>query len=89
MQGVVEEGSGRRAEPETGGAGGKTGSAQTGTYLDEEKTIEKVEAWFAGYFPAQSPRYTIVVLAEGADSGSTFAAPVFKEIADAIQALGK
>ncbi|WP_343256325.1 penicillin-binding protein 2 [Ligaoa zhengdingensis] len=81
---VVEEGSGQRAKPEVGGAGGKTASAQTGQYYDEERTNEIVEAWFVGFYPAQQPRYTIVVLAQGADSGSTYAAPVFKEIADGI-----
>lgn len=82
---VVEQGSGRKAKPETGGAGGKTASAQTGQYYDSEKTNEIVEAWFVGFFPAAHPRYTVVVLAQGADSGSAYAAPVFKEIADGIE----
>ncbi|MEG1954263.1 MAG: penicillin-binding protein 2 [Hydrogenoanaerobacterium sp.] len=82
---VVEKGSGKRAKPREGGAGGKTGSAQTGRYYDAEKTNEVVEAWFIGFFPSEQPMYSVVVLAQGADSGSIHAAPVFKEIADSIK----
>ena len=81
MVNVVKNGSGRRAAPESGGAGGKTASAQTGQFTDG---VEKIEGWFAGFYPADEPRYAIVVLAEGAGSGATAAAPVFKEIADGI-----
>lgn len=79
MVSVVEEGSGKNAKPRRGGAGGKTASAQTGQYLDGE---EVVHAWFAGFYPAEEPRYTIVVFCEGGDSGGDRACPVFKEIAD-------
>ena len=85
MVSVVEEGSGKNAKPQRGGAGGKTASAQTGQYLDGE---EVVHAWFAGFYPAEEPRYTIVVFCEGGDSGGDRACPVFKEIADGIAALG-
>lgn len=87
MLDVVEEGSGKRAKPQEGGAGGKTGSAQTGRYYDEARENEIVEAWFVGFFPAEAPKYTVVVLAQGADSGSTYAAPIFKDIADAVAQL--
>ncbi len=86
MVSVVEEGSGKTARPEHGGAGGKTASAQTGQYQDDK---EVVHAWFAGFYPAEEPRYTIVVFCEGGDSGSDRACPVFKEIADGIAALGR
>lgn len=49
---------------------------------------EVVHAWFAGFYPAEEPRYTIVVFCEGGDSGGDRACPVFKEIADGIAALG-
>lgn len=85
MENVVLEGSGRNANPEYGGAGGKTGSAQTGIFDESDEEI--VHAWFAGFFPAENPRYTIVILNEGANSGSEFAAPLFKEIANGINSL--
>lgn len=65
--------------------GGKTASAQTGVYeTPGEEDSEIVHAWFAGYFPAETPKYAIVVLVEGGESGSDTAAPIFKEIADEI-----
>lgn len=85
MENVVLEGSGRNANPDFGGAGGKTGSAQTGTY--DEYGEEIVHAWFAGFFPADNPRYTMIILNEGADLGSRYSAPLFKEIADGINLL--
>ncbi|MBC8585060.1 peptidoglycan D,D-transpeptidase FtsI family protein [Youxingia wuxianensis] len=81
MIGNVEEGSGVNAKPDYCTAAGKTASAQTGIYEGEE---EIVHAWFAGYFPAQDPKYAIVVLVEGGDSGSETAAPIFKQIAESI-----
>ncbi len=87
MVSVVEQGSGQKAKPETLGAGGKTASAQTGTYDAEGKEI--VHAWFGGFYPADDPQYAIVVLAEGMESGGDYAAPVFKEICDGIAAQGK
>lgn len=84
MVSTVDVGSGKKAKPEQGGAGGKTGSSQTGRYIDGK---EVVHAWFAGFFPARRPQYAIVVLAEGRESGGDVAAPVFKEIADGINAL--
>ncbi len=64
-----------------GGAGGKTGSAETGS-----ESI--VHAWFAGYFPAREPRYSIAVFAEDGRLGGKSAAPVFAEIARGMIKLG-
>jgi len=82
MISVVKNGSGKEAAPQKGGAGGKTASAQTGQY--DENGAEIVHAWFAGFYPGNEPRYTIVVFVEGGDSGSEAACPVFKKIADGI-----
>ncbi len=79
----VVNGSGKAATPMNGLAGGKTASAQTGIYESDGET-EIVHAWFAGYYPAETPLYSIVVLVEGGDSGGDTAAPIFKEIADGI-----
>lgn len=81
MISVVEKGSGKPAMPEIGGAGGKTASAQSGQFVDGKEVIQ---AWFGGFYPADSPRYTIMVLVEGGDSGTDTACPVFKEICDGI-----
>ncbi len=87
MVGVVEDGSGRTARPLVGSAGGKTSSAQTGFVTGEGKEAKEiVHAWFAGFYPAQQPRYSIVVFVEGGESGERVAAPIFKQIADGIAA---
>ena len=80
MIGVVEQGSATMAKPQQGGAGGKTASAQTGI-LDEDGE-EVVHAWFAGFFPAQQPRYAAVVLIEGGEYGGQVASPIFRQIVD-------
>lgn len=82
---VIEEGSGRKARPITGGAGGKTSSAQTGIYDENGKEI--VHAWFAGFFPAAKPKYAAVVFVEGGESGENAAGPIFKQVADGIIGL--
>ena len=56
---------------------GKTGTAQSGVY---ENGKEICRTWFAGFFPAKSPRYTIVVLNENGLSGAADCAPVAREI---------
>ncbi|MEG1778517.1 MAG: penicillin-binding protein 2, partial [Oscillospiraceae bacterium] len=86
MINVVENGSGKKGKPENGGAGGKTASAQTGQYIDDR---EKVEAWFAGFFPANQPKYTVVVFVEGGEYGGDVAGPIFKAIADGINTVEK
>ncbi|MBQ2675967.1 MAG: penicillin-binding protein 2 [Clostridia bacterium] len=82
MINAVEKGTGSAAKPNTGGAGGKTATAQTGQF---DKGREIVHAWFGGFFPADNPKYTVVVLAEDGITGSKSAAPVFKYIADNIK----
>ncbi len=86
---VVENGSGKNAKPKNGGAGGKTASAQTGQHHQDDPNKEVVHAWFAGFFPVDTPKYVIVVLAEGGESGSDVAAPIFKEIADKINKISQ
>lgn len=81
---AVEEGTGSAAKPERGGAGGKTGTAQSGWY---EGGQEVLHSWFAGFYPAENPRYAIVILNENGSSGSSDCAPIFKSIVDALAAL--
>ena len=85
MINVVENGSGKNAEPKNGGAGGKTASAQTGQI--DKNGNEVIHAWFIGFYPAEKPEFAVAVFAEGMDSGGDFAAPVFKKICDGIELL--
>ena len=85
MISAVENGTGSPAKPENGGAGGKTGSAETGQYLENGRQI--INALFCGFYPAMKPKYSIVVLVENGGSGSLTAGPIFKEICDALYNL--
>ena len=64
-----------------GGAAGKTGSAETGSG-------SVVHAWFAGYFPASEPRYSVAVFVENGRLGGKVAAPVFADIAKGMLEKG-
>lgn len=66
---------------------GKTGTAQVGYQRLENKTqIKGYQASFAGYFPAEDPVYSCIVLLskpkQGGFYGGEVALPVFREIAD-------
>ncbi|MEN6316865.1 MAG: penicillin-binding transpeptidase domain-containing protein [Clostridiaceae bacterium] len=82
MKAVTDYGTGKEAGMAYyGGAGGKTGSAETGT-----KGV--VHAWFAGYFPSVEPKYSIAVFVENGLYGGKTAAPVFADIAMGMAKLG-
>ena len=83
---VVEEGTGQDAAGLPGGAGGKTGTAQTGQFTPEG--IERKNLWFAGSYPAQQPRYTIVVLQDGVVQPQASSAAVFAQLCTALDLLG-
>jgi cell division protein FtsI (penicillin-binding protein 3) len=90
MEGVVERGTARGIKSEQYAFAGKTGTA-----LVADKGIrysDKVyQSSFAGYFPANDPQYTIVVVIRNKAHAAKFyggsvAGPVFREIADRIYA---
>jgi cell division protein FtsI (penicillin-binding protein 3) len=90
MKGVVCEGTGMDARIPGISVAGKTGTAykvQKGTYGD--KTNRLYRASFAGFFPAQDPKVTILVTIDEPDPtsqdrfGGTAAAPLFAKIATA------
>ena len=81
MNNAVSNGTGANAQIDEFGAGGKTGSAETG-WVKNGKIMQ--QGWFAGYFPAENPRYVCVVIAEDGNSGADSACPVFKLIAEHI-----
>lgn len=86
MEEVTVSGTGKKASLEKfGGAGGKTGSAETGQYIDGNKVVH---AWFAGYFPRLNPKYSVAVFVEDGKMGGQVAAPVFEEIAEEIMKKG-
>lgn len=81
MAAVITKGTGQAAKM-PGGAGGKTGTAQSGT-----SNNPKEHAWFAGFTPLDQPRYAAVVFCEQGISGGQTAAPIFREVMTAINRL--
>ncbi len=83
LEAVVENGSGSRARSETVSVAGKTATAQTGKMRNGE---EIYNAWFAGYFPADDPKYAVAILKEDGGEGAISCAPVFRALAEKITA---
>lgn len=82
MTATVQDNPESQARPSNTTAAGKTSTAQTGQY--DENDVEICHAWMTGFFPVESPRYAVTVFAENGGSGNTVAAPVFREIAEEI-----
>ena len=88
LEGVVKNGSGRGININAFKVGGKTGTAQilkNGKYKADG--LSSYQASFVGYFPADKPLYScIVVIYEPSTGvyGGIVAAPVFKEIAEKV-----
>jgi cell division protein FtsI (penicillin-binding protein 3) len=85
LEGVVRDGTAQNIKNSHYPIAGKTGTAQI---LENGKYTKKYITSFVGYFPADAPKYTAIVLIKNPRGwyqyGSNVAAPVFKEIADNI-----
>jgi stage V sporulation protein D (sporulation-specific penicillin-binding protein) len=85
LEGVVRDGSGKKAYIEGYRVGGKTGTAQK--YENGRIAQGKYVSSFVGFFPANAPKYLALVIVnepKGAYYGSVVAAPVAGEIFDGI-----
>jgi len=85
LEGVVERGTAVNIKNEHYSIAGKTGTSQI---LENGRYTRKYITSFAGYFPADNPKYSAIVLIKNPKGwrqyGSNVAAPVFKEVADNI-----
>jgi len=82
LVGVVKHGTGNNVYSAVYGIGGKTGTTEG----ISDKSIKNSS--FVGFFPADNPRYTCLVLVERTSiAGRHAAAPVFKKIADCVVAF--
>lgn len=86
LEQTVVEGTAQDASGLPGGAAGKTGTAQTGQFTAEGK--ERMNLWFAGFYPAEDPQYTIVVLQDGQTQAAVSSAAVFAQLCTALHWLG-
>ena len=87
MEGVVTEGTARGIRPKDYTIAGKTGTAwkfKNGQYTKTYSTS------FVGYFPADKPKYSCIVVVDSPRNGRIYgadvAAPVFREVADKCMA---
>src|SRR5690606_34033915 len=82
---VCEKGTARSLQNPWFRIAGKTGTAQVATGQDGYQKGMYL-ASFAGYFPADNPKYSVIVTINnprgGAYYGGSVAGPVFKEIAE-------
>ena len=83
---VIEEGTGTSAKPQTVSAAGKTATAQTGKFVNG---TEICEGWFCGFFPADKPKYTVIVFSENIAEQTESCGEVFAKIANGITELEK
>ncbi len=85
LEGVVKEGSGKKAYIEGYRVAGKTGTAQK--YENGAVAAGKYVSSFIGFFPADKPEYLALVIVDepqGSYYGSTVAAPAARQIFEDI-----
>ena len=92
LLGVVENGTARNIHTDAYAIAGKTGTAQVAqsAFGYQSPTGVNYQASFAGYFPADNPVYSCIVVINNPRgwvyTGSQVSAPAFREIADKIYA---
>lgn len=91
LEGVMIEGTGSGLKSNNYKIAGKTGTAlvANGNKGYDDKIYQSS---FAGYFPADNPQYTVIVVIRNKPHAAVFygaavAGPVFKEIADQVYSL--
>lgn len=93
LEGVVENGTGKQLRCKEFKIAGKTGTAQIAEDNKGYHQNKKYQASFAGYFPADDPKYSCVVVINQPQGynyyGGTIAGPVFKEIAEGVYGYDK
>ncbi|RZK52315.1 MAG: PASTA domain-containing protein, partial [Pedobacter sp.] len=90
LEGVVTNGSGKQnVYNPLYKIAGKTGTAQVANDNLGYKLNKKFQASFVGYFPADKPKYSLIIVINDPKNGyygSTVSGPVFRKIADRIYA---
>ncbi len=86
---VVERGTGRSLYSPYFSMAGKTGTAQTEYWMKDWKQNRRYISSFAGYFPADNPKYSCIVIVHKPSTkkgyyGADVTGPVFKRIAQKI-----
>jgi cell division protein FtsI (penicillin-binding protein 3) len=89
LKNVVVHGTGRKLYAENFSMAGKTGTARTEYWMDDWETNRRYISSFTGYFPAENPKYSCIVVihkpkAQTGYYGADVSGPVFKDIAQKI-----
>ncbi|WP_299754477.1 penicillin-binding protein [uncultured Pontibacter sp.] len=83
LEGVVEHGTAKNIFNSDYKIAGKTGTARK---VKDGRYVREYSTSFAGYFPADNPKYSCIVIIDSPRGvnvyGGDVAAPVFKELAD-------
>lgn len=88
LRGVMVEGTGKKLASPLYTSAGKTGTAQMADH-NRGYRARRYQSSFAGYFPAENPKYSMIVVIRNPRNGyygGTIAGPVFKELADMVYA---
>ncbi len=94
LEGVVEEGTGANIKTPHYKIAGKTGTCQIAAgnrgYRQGTNQVQ-YKGSFVGYFPADNPKYSLIVVIvnprKGKYYGGAVAAPVFRELSDKLYAI--
>ncbi|WP_034261205.1 penicillin-binding protein [Altibacter lentus] len=89
LKNVVKRGTGKSLYSPHFSMAGKTGTAQTEYWMDDWRENRRYVSSFAGYFPAENPKYSCIVVIHKPSIkkgyyGADVSGPVFKRIAQKI-----
>lgn len=89
LKNIVERGTGRSLYSPDFSMAGKTGTAQTEYWKPDWENNRRYISSFAGYFPAENPKYSCIVVIHKPSTikgfyGADVSGPVFKRIAQKI-----
>ena len=89
LKGVVQEGTAKKLNKYSISIAGKTGTAQANIPKNGEEQL--YNSTFAGYFPADNPKYSMIIVMYGNKKpnyyASQVAVPVFGKIVDKMRAI--
>ncbi|HET8855203.1 MAG TPA: penicillin-binding protein [Salinimicrobium sp.] len=89
LENVVKRGTGQKLYDPNFSMAGKTGTAQTEYWMEDWNENRRYISSFVGYFPADDPKYSCIVVIHEPDTdigfyGANVSGPVFKKIAKKI-----
>ena len=89
LKNTVVRGTGSKLYSENFSMAGKTGTAQTEYWMKDWKDDKRYVSSFSGYFPAENPKYSCIVVIHKPSTkkgfyGADVSGPVFKRIAQKI-----